>query len=130
MAKFIPERSCDFTNYPKLFQGTYWGRYKCLVESDRQNETIIGLNRNKFVQLYNLRRAIRGSKRIHKKAELIVNNLDIRDNIEFYSTYDKKIVTLFSASVMGHHEFIIQQGYILFDPLYSTGRQTYIKILQ
>jgi len=135
MAKYIPERSCDFTDYPNLFKGTYWGCYNQLCEYERNNETIIGINRNKLVELYNLKRVIVGrgiTKNIKKQSELIINGDDIRDHIEYYKTNDNKILTLFSYHGYGsrHCEFIIQQGYIEFDPLYSIGQQSYFKILQ
>ena len=65
MTTYIPERSCDFTKYPKLFKKTYWGGYKKLYEQDKESETIIGLNRNKLVELYNLKTEM--SNKITKK---------------------------------------------------------------
>jgi hypothetical protein len=50
MSTYIPERSCDFTKYPKLFQNSYWGSYGKLYEEDREAESIIGSNRNKLVE--------------------------------------------------------------------------------
>ncbi len=135
MTTYIPERSCDFTKYPKLFGNTYWGSYNKLREHDRENETIIGVNRNKVAEVYNLQKSIMSNKitkKIKKQSELIMNGRDIRDHIEYYKTNDNKILTLFSADCLNSEkcEFIIQQGYILFEPLYSNSNKSYLKIIQ
>jgi hypothetical protein len=36
MSTYIPERSCDFTKYPKLFENTYWGSYNKLYKHDKE----------------------------------------------------------------------------------------------
>ena len=126
----IPERSCDFTDYPKIFENTYWGAYNHLIECERKEETIIGLNRNNLVKLYKLYKVIvRISKKAEKQAELIINGSDIRDHIEYYKTCDNKIITIFTDDC-DNHEFIIQHGYIPFEPLYSTNHKSYLKIIQ
>ncbi len=130
---YIPERSCDFTKYPKLFEDTYWGGYNKLRPSDVEEETIIGANRNKLAVLYNLKNKINKiTKKIKTQTELIINGIDIRDHIEYYKTSDNKILTLFSADCLNYEEceFIIQQGYIPFEQLYSNSHKSYLKIIQ
>ena len=72
------------------------------------------------------------TKKNKKQTELIINGRDIRDHIEYYKTNDNKILTLFSADCLNYEEcqFIIQQGYILFEPLYLKSTKTYVKIIQ
>tara|TARA_R110000868_G_scaffold398461_1_gene671641 strand:+ start:249 stop:656 length:408 start_codon:yes stop_codon:yes gene_type:complete len=135
MTTYIPERSCDFTKYPNLFENTYWGCYNKLYEHDKESETVIGINRNKIVDLYKLKKQIMSNKitkNIKKQTELIINGVDIRDHIEYYKTHDNKILTLFSADCLNYEkcEFIIQQGYIQFEPLYSNSNKSYLKIIQ
>ena len=71
-------------------------------------------------------------KKIEKQSELIMGGRDIRDHIEYYKTNDNKILTLFSADCLNYEacEFIIQQGYTLFEPLYSNSNKSYLKIIQ
>jgi len=135
MTTYIRERSCDFTKYPNLFKNTYWGSYNKLYEHDKESETIIGVNRNKLVKLYQLKKIIMSNKitkKIKNQSELIMIEKDIRDHIEYYKTNDNKILTLFSAACLNYEEceFIIQQGYTQFEPLYSNSNKSYLKIIQ
>jgi hypothetical protein len=136
--EYIDKRSADFTNYPKLFRGSYWGCYNKLRESDIPRETIIGQNRNKIAEMFELKKsycpADMRMKNINKKAELFFNGYDVRDHIEFYKNKNKKIVTLFS--VQAHticeerHAFILKNGYQMVDPLYDLGQKSYVKVLE
>jgi NAD-dependent dihydropyrimidine dehydrogenase PreA subunit len=134
MTKYIQERSCDFTKYPKLFEKTYWGSYNKLSDFEKDSENIIGMNRNKLAESYNLKETIMNNKitkKIRKQTELIFNGREIRDHIEYYKTTDNKILTIFSTDCINDKEceFIIQQGYILFEPLYSNLQKSYLKII-
>ena len=93
MTTYIPERSCDFTKYPKLFENTYWGSYNKLYEHDKEESETIGVNRNKLVELYNLKKNMSNkiTKKIKKQTELIIDGIDIRDHIEYYKTNDKLV---------------------------------------
>ena len=136
--QYINKRCADFTNYPKLFGPSYWGGYNKHRESDIPRETIIGENRNKIAEQFELKKYYSPDhsrmKNINKKAELVFNGHDIRDHIEFYKNKNKKIVTLFS--VQAHticeekHEFILKNGYQFVDPLYQLDQKSYIKILE
>lgn len=136
--KLINKRCAELTNYPKLFGGSYWGSYSKLKEFQRPNETIIAGNRNKIAEQFELKKhyepAYNRRKNITKKAELVFNGYDLRDHIEYYKNKNKKLITLFS--VQSHsideekHEFIINNGYQLVDPLYALDQKSYIKILE
>lgn len=136
--QYINKRSADFTNYPKLFSGSYWGSYNKLTEWDIPKETIIGENRNKIVETFELIKSYSPAdsrrKNINKKAELVFNGNDVRDHIEYYKNKNKKLVTLFS--VQAHticeerHAFILKNGYKLVDPLYDLHQKSYVKVLE
>ena len=131
--EYIRERSCDFTNYPKLYEKTPWGWYNKIREVERPSEIIIGSNRNNVAESYKLKKVFsRISKKLKNQTEILFNGEDIRDHIEYYKTNDNKILTLFSADCLNYEEcqFIIQQGYILFEPLYLKSTKTYVKIIQ
>ena len=136
--KLINKRCADFTNFPKVFGPSYWGGYNKLRESDIPRETIIGENRNKIAETFELIKyyspADSRRKNINKKAELIFNGHDVRDHIEYYKNKNKKLVTLFS--VQAHticeekHALILEKGYQLVDPLYDLHQKSYIKVLE
>jgi len=132
--RYISERSCDFTKHPKLFENTYWGGYNKLEERDRINETNIGENRNKLVEIYNLKKVILNYKipvKTQKQACIIIDEKDIRHHIEYYKLNDGTILTIFSRDGLSEQtsEIIKQHGYILFEPLYAIDQQSYLKII-
>jgi len=132
--RYISERSCDFTKHPTLFENTYWGGYNKLEERDRINETKIGENRNKLVEIYNLKKVILNYKipvKTQKQSCIIIDEKDIRDHIEYYKLNGGTILTIFSRDGLSEQtcEIIKQHGYILFEPLYAIGQQSYLKII-
>lgn len=130
--EYIRERSCDFTNYPKLYEKTAWGYYNKIREVERPSEIIIGSNRNNVAESYKLKKVFsRISKKIKNQTEILFNGEDIRDHIEYYKTSDDKIVTIFSAGGLNDEEckLITEQGYIPVEPLYSFLQKSYLKVI-
>jgi hypothetical protein len=65
-----------------------------------------------------------------KKSQIIMHGKDDRDHIEFYNTMDDKIITVFSQYVTNdEHLCILNHGYEQVEPMYSTGQNSYVKIL-
>jgi hypothetical protein len=130
--EYIRERSCDFTNYPKLYEKTPWGYYNKIREVERPSEIIIGSNRNNVAESYKLKKVFsRISKKLKNQTEILFNGEDIRDHIEYYKTSDDKIVTIFSADGINDEKckLIIEQGYIPVEPLYSFLQKSYLKVI-
>ena len=130
--QYIPARSCDFTRYPKLFERSYWGRYTQELEIEREKVIRVGENRNRFVELYNIKSIrCKVAKKKETEFEVIIDGRDVRDHIEYYVTTDKQTVSLFSTDCIKdkEHKILLDKGYILFDPLYTLQSRTYIKII-
>jgi hypothetical protein len=130
--RFIPARSCDFTRYPKIFERSYWGRYTQELEIEREQVIRVGLNRNKFVEMYNIKSIrCKVARKKETEFEVIINGHDVRDHIEYYMTKDKQTVSLFSTDCIddNKHKILLDKGYLLFDPLYTMSDKTYIKII-
>ena len=55
-----------------------------------------------------------------------------RDHIEYYTTNDGNIVSLFSMDYSDPNEYecIIKSGYKLIEPIYDLGQKTYVKVIQ
>ena len=112
------------TNYPKLFQFTYWGTFEF---KDKYNEMNIINNRNNFVESYEIK----------KQAHFCYEN-SIRsdgsgvgfDHLEYYRDNKKAIVIINSpykdAINEQNYNKLIGGGFKEINPLYSNYCYTFI----
>lgn len=81
------EKHADYTNYPKLFENTYWGQYR----SEPPEDNIVE-NRNRFVEQFSIK------SKVNKIPKRIKNNYwhenkgykKNMDHVEVYKTRDDK----------------------------------------
>ena len=132
----------DYTSYPKIFTECYWGNHSTTVERTSENElralNIIAENRNIFYNEYKIKKYYnRRSERLLDESAIYIENEfdnkykhDMRDHIEYYKDIYGNIVSLFSCHVSIIPDDKIREiGYTLYIPLYSSGQNTYIKVL-
>lgn len=135
------KRYAEYTSYPRIFLGAYWGTHKRRQTpslTDTEKFTIICDNRNEFKNNYFITKYYelpkrRGRERLEKNSEVIDDNgRDIRDHKEYYKCEDGTIISVFSNYVgtdEKKHNLILSKGYTIFKHMYSEDQNTYIKII-
>lgn len=125
----------DATNYPKIFERTYWGAFNTKDNGRRTNVEQIYKNRNDFVQKENIK-CVAPSKincystykanlfRLPRTPECIYTCSF--DHVEVYLTNDNKVVIINSPYV-ADEQFLFQNGWEPYAEMYFSGVKTYIK---
>jgi len=120
----------SLTNYPNIYNGTYWGRFD--NHNDRLESSIIE-NRNNFINDFNIKKVISSKipQYIRKQIEN-QDNLDL-DHREYYKNNDNKYVVIISPYMKNDdykkiNKFILN-GYERIYNLYSPDALTFYKEL-
>jgi hypothetical protein len=135
------------TKYPNIFKNVYWGKNK-------NDNSLIFENRNKFVEHYKIKKSLDKSKR-NIRFLLNIEFIDITyycnypnlrefkyqelkhnryaDHIEVYETEDNKIIVLASPNISKDKKllkFIEKNSFINTDLLYSNNAVSFYKIFK
>ena len=139
----MEEPKYSHTKYPKIYINSRWGRQSYCNISDK----LICENRDKFTELFNIKKCYsKVTRKVLIKSLVLTENKKItykdnyhfdkfRDHEEHYVMHDGNIITIFtypdydSPSSEKGEEHIINNGYTLFDPLYSSSYKSYYKII-
>ena len=112
------QRFRDLTEYPKLFEKSYWGNFK--VNADTEIDDI-ATNRNKFVEEFNIEKCLDPQRPNHP--------ISIFDHCELYKNANGLI---YVTSPYGEHnqyeELAEKTGFTLYEKLYSLDSVTYYKL--
>jgi len=125
----IYKQNFDATNYPEIYELTYWGNYEYKPGHFSTTSEIIN-NRNKFITDYDIKKCIL------VKPEFIfemVNRSKYKylDHVECYETSSGDYVLISSPYTERHDKEYSDDGWTKIYPLYSstTGDSTFIKIV-
>ena len=124
------------TNYPKIYNGCYWGHHSVNKDAYEPLEPII-INRNSFVETYNIKKSSEipcSYQTIRKKFQLKDENGNMlnwyRDHTEYYKTNKKETICIFSQYVKDKDKKLLEaNGYIEIAPMYDMGQNTYMKMV-
>ena len=126
-------RNFERTNYPSIFENTYWGR------GTQKYSNNIYHNRNTFVQQYQIKSYVRNlpAKKksliddIFKKQKFV--NRHIYDKVENYLTTSNKYICVVSPYITDSDDdfksllrSLDKNNFKLFEPIYSNGASTFI----
>lgn len=114
------------TNYPKIFNQTYWGAFD--NSKNRLEEEIIE-NRNKFISTYNIKDIKPKSKVPDYINKFIDRNVyRFLDHTEVYITKDNNYVAISSpySDINSEH---IENGWTEIPALYNTSAKTFMKLI-
>jgi hypothetical protein len=114
------------TNYPKIFNQTYWGAFD---NSKNKLEEEIIENRNKFIRTYNIK-DIKSKSKVPAYINKFIdrNAYPFLDHTEVYITKDNNYVAISSpyADINSEH---IENGWTEIHALYNTSAKTFIKLI-
>lgn len=119
----------DATNYPKIFERTYWGAFNTKDNGRRTNIEQIYKNRNDFVQKENIKCVAPSNFRCYSDYKDNLYNSPDRysfDHVEVYLTNDKKVVII-NSPYHSDEQFLFQNGWEPYAEMYFSGVKTYIK---
>lgn len=130
----------DRTQYPKIFEGTYWGNWrthnartdKIEDENERMQQltrmdTMIE-NRNEFVRDFSIKRRIRCPMYVSQQSFDLLGFS--RDHIETYLTTDNKYVTVSSPyTPKERKQCHLDAGFLEYKKMYSHDSETFIKVI-
>ena len=112
----------SLTQYPKIFQDTYWGNFTTLNPNNVSNDII--WNRDLFVANYNIKSNI---KKLQKFSKHIIGQCD---HLEYYSTHNKEqnlICSPYSNFDSFSKQTFLENGWIEIPPMYNTNATTFMK---
>lgn len=114
------------TFHSTLFRDTYWGSFR-----GKCNESIRE-NRNRFVQMFGLKKISKPPQWVHKHCEISEKNRSqhsVLDHIEHYITETGRFI----VSSPYHHgvneEWYMVNGWHKTIPIYNPNADTYVKVL-
>jgi hypothetical protein len=120
------------TQYPNIYNKTYWGS-SSLEPYNGITQAVIN-NRNNFIKELFISKCVDIPKYAKKQIQNELN-LGIIDHLECYKNKDNHIILVSSpynfegeSKIKSESEYI-QNGWYIYDNLYSTSTTTYIKIL-
>lgn len=128
----------ELTEYPKIFDKTYWGAFDTADRTKDELEEIkeMVINRNNFIENYDIKQSVQRHKMPKKILDQIINytsNLSLFDHVECYKTYDNEYYMVNSPYVNKDSEKdkkIKELGFKMIDPLYFKDAITYIKKIE
>lgn len=133
MMQEMNSRYCDVTEYPEIFEHCYWGNFS-LKDNQPADEVIT--NRNKFIEKLDI------TAYANKKPDYLFKHLSFDkdamlyeigseiDHYEIYRTKNKSYVLISSPYSDRHEKKYIENGWQIYDKLYTPSASTYIKIVQ
>ena len=122
------ERDCYYThtNYPKIFNQTYWGAFD---NSKNKLEEEIIENRNQFIRTYNIK-DIKAKSKVPAYINKFIdrNAYPFLDHTEVYITKDNNYIAISSpyADINSEH---IENGWTEIHALYNMSTKTFIKLI-
>ena len=112
------QRFRDLTEYPKLFEKSYWGNFP--VKADTEIDEIV-TNRNKFIEEFKIEKCL--------DAQRPTNAPPIFDHCELYKNANGLI---YITSPYGKHdqyeELAEKTGFTLYEKLYLLDSVTYYRL--
>lgn len=114
----------DLTSRPRLFAPTYWGRTKAIEFYENLNPNEIHLNRNKFIEDYNIERRQKFTKNIQKTLEELDSCYN--DHPEAYKSKDGYYIIIVSPYKSPSNEKT-PEGWEEIYPLYLSGARTFLR---
>lgn len=126
--------NADYTDFPKIFGGTYWGGFGFTYNEER--EAII-LNRNRFVADYNITRKEKDPPRLlglHNPRYVCLPGMStsIFDHSESYRNVFGDYVLIASPYAYDYPERdrkMTELGWEKIYPLYHSSATTYVKVV-
>jgi hypothetical protein len=122
-----PKTHADYTDYPRIFNQTYWGAFQGEAAKD------INDNRNNFVKEFHISRKYKTPKYMfYKISNLITRTYNSKymkiDHMELYKTKNNTCVIVNSPYYVSpeEEETILNLGFCKYPPLYNNMALTYI----
>lgn len=114
------------TNYPKIFNQTYWGAFD---NSKNRLEDEIIENRNNFISAYNIKDIKAKSKVPEYINKFIDRNVyNFLDHTEVYITKDNNYVAI-SSPYSDMNSDHVNNGWTEIPALYNTSTKTFMKLI-
>ena len=131
-------KTCELTDYPRIYDHISWGRLDASRRSVSQTNSAIIDNRNRFVEHYNISERIDNTNHL-KKIPYYMSRLanghfrNYWDHPELYMTmYGRYILVLNPYKEIANsseNEFLEECGFQRIDSLYCDSKATYVKDL-
>lgn len=118
----MTEYVCNKTEYKKIYENTYWGKF--IQEENKGITDEIIENRNKLIRDYKIKKKCTAYTKIEKINKKIKKEWSDYDHLEYYET-EKEYILISSPYVEADYE-----GWEEIYKLYNNGCKSYIKIIE
>lgn len=119
---------CKCTEYPKIYNNTYWGGFE-LKYNENESYKDIFENRNDFIKLYKIKKCVQIPRRNPVKRELEKIGQSNLDHVECYLTIDSKYAII--SSPYGNHldKLYLDNEWLIHKKMYNNSASTYLKFI-